>query len=93
MNFKMIFAALEVIKKGRELADPAKWKNVQTLTNLVSVVVMLLYNFVKQFFFPELDLDQFIPYIKEIVVSVFLMLNAYFTMATSKKVGTGKQED
>jgi len=75
---------LAVLKKGKELADPAGWKNTQVMTNVIaSVITAALASFA-----PGWDLSEgTILLVSGVISGVLAIINIYFTYATSKKVG------
>ena len=76
----VIKPAFIVLKQGQALANPAAWKNVQVLANLLSALIVLLNVFGIHF---GLDSDS----INLIAGGIAALANAYLTAATSEKVG------
>lgn len=76
----LIKPAFVVLKQGRSLANPAAWKNVQVLSNLLSALIVLLNAFGVHF---GLDSDS----VHLIAGGIAAIANAYLTTATSEKVG------
>ena len=76
----VIKPAFIVLKQGQALANPAAWKNVQVLANLLSALIVLLNVFGIHF---GLDSDS----INLIAGGIAALANAYLTTATSEKVG------
>lgn len=85
-----IGAMLNAMKVGEELQDPAKWKDRQTVTNLVGAlvasVVVILRWWKPGLIIPE-ELSNFIV---ELIGAILVLINYYLTKATSKKVGIGE---
>lgn len=76
----------EAMKAGKELSNPATWKNRQTAFNLLVVVltaVAYLSNLATGVTIP----DDVVKAAAEIIAIVLGLVNAYLTTATSKKVG------
>ena len=76
----IINPAFVVLKQGRALANPAAWKNVQVIANLLSALIVLLNAFGIHF---GLDSDS----VNLIAGGVAAIANAYLTAATSEKAG------
>ena len=76
----IINPAFVVLKQGRALANPAAWKNVQVIANLLSALIVLLNAFGIHF---GLDSDS----VNLIAGGIAAIANAYLTAATSEKVG------
>lgn len=77
---KAIQAAVQALKAGYELANPAAWKNTQAVASLLAALAGLLWAL--GFRFQVLPED--ILAVAGIIVAI---ANAYFTIATSRKVG------
>jgi hypothetical protein len=83
----MIMDLIKALQAGKELSDPAKWKNRQNLTNTVGVMVVAIAGLIK-WKFPDFTLPAGLEdYIIEVTVGVLGAVNLYLTTATSKKVG------
>lgn len=76
----IINPAFVVLKQGRALANPAAWKNVQVIANLLSALIVLLNAFGIHF---GLDSDS----VNLVAGGIAAIANAYLTAATSEKVG------
>lgn len=77
-----IFAAGKAIKAGESLKEPGAWKNKQLLMNVFSVILGTVPVFV-DIDIPDGDLNS----IAYGFATFVIVLNAYFTAATSDKVG------
>jgi len=75
-----LMRALEVLKAGQQVADPAAWKNAQVWTNFVAALFMLLQAF-------GLDFGFSLVHFEAIGLIIVFVVNMYFTIASSKKVG------
>lgn len=82
----MIGKTLEALQAGKELSNPATWKNRAATFNLVVVVLSALCYFVGLFWGITVPQDIIIG-LAEIITIVLGLVNAYFMMATSRKVG------
>ena len=82
----MIEKVIEAIQAGKELQNPATWKNRQTTASLLLVLLGIGSIAAKAFFGVEIP-DSLIKDAAEIGAIVLGGVNAYFINATSKKVG------
>jgi hypothetical protein len=76
-----VFAAANALKAGESLQDPAKWKSVQLLMNPFLLIIGTLFQF--------LDIgatDAQINMVSAGLATIAVLLNTYFTKATSTKV-------
>lgn len=80
-------AALDVLRKGQEVANPATWKNVQAGVNSVSALLLLLVNFAPEQYKPLIQSVVNQDMLNSLAGIVLGFYNAYVTWATSKKVG------
>ena len=81
MNWlKLIAPALQVLRQGQELRNPAAWKNAQIIANVLSAVVGLLGAAGYPFGISDAD-------VMGIAGGIVAAINIYTTIATSKKVG------
>jgi hypothetical protein len=79
-----IFAAIQA---GKELKNPASWKQGQMLTNLVGAVVAGVIVIVK-WQFPDAPLPEGVEeYFAEIIGTILVVVNLYLTTATTTKIG------
>jgi hypothetical protein len=82
-----LMRALEVIKAGHQVSNPAAWKNVQVWTNLVAAVFMFVQAFGVGVEFSNVHYEA-IGIIVVMVLNILVYLfNIYSTYASSKKVG------
>jgi hypothetical protein len=78
---------IEALQKGKELADPATWKNRQNTMNLI-IAVMSLITFGLRLAGVDLQLtDDQLTGIAEAVAVILGVVNMFLINATSKKVG------
>jgi len=78
---------IEALKAGKELANPASWKNRQTTMNLLVAVLSLLLLALRM---AGIDLqlsDDQLTGTAEAVAVILGLFNMFLTTATSKKVG------
>jgi len=83
-----MWAIVNALYQGRSLANPAAWKNVQIGTNALLVVLGLIPAFLPELGWTDLQMERIAQAIMIIGGSV---VNAYFTVATSDKVGMAKK--
>jgi hypothetical protein len=81
-----IFAAGRAIQAGESLSNSATWKNIQLLTNAVTILLGSVLVFVPL----DLTSDQ-IAQIGSGLAILAGAINKYFTVATSEKVGIPKR--
>jgi len=82
----MILDLFKAWQAGQELANPAKWKKGQILTNLVGAVLLGLVSAIKAKF-PEFELPAEVQdYAVEVICGILAIVNIYITKASSKKV-------
>ena len=82
----MIIDLFKAWQAGQELANPAKWKKGQILTNLVGAVLLGIVSLIKAKF-PEFDIPkEVLDIANEIIVGILVLVNIYITKASSKKV-------
>ena len=82
-----MFKLIEALQAGKELANPAGWKNRQTTMNLLVAVLSLLLLALR---IAGIDLqlsDDQLTGIAEAVAVILGLVNMFLTTATSKKVG------
>jgi hypothetical protein len=83
----MIIDLIKALKAGNELADPAKWKKGQVLTNTVGALVLAIVGVIK-WKFPEINISEDVSdQITQIITAILVMVNLYITPASSKKIG------
>lgn len=81
MNWlKLIAPALQVLRQGQELRNPAAWKNAQVVANVLSAVVALAVAAGYDFGISD-------AHISGIAGGIVAAINIYTTIATSQKVG------
>lgn len=82
--FKRARAALAVMKKGKVVADPARWKKHQITATVLAAFIWSLINASSAFGF-----DIFIgeETVDAVAVGVIAVVNWVFTLSTSEKVG------
>jgi hypothetical protein len=82
----MIVKIFDAMRAGRELSNPAAWKNRQTTINLLVVLLSAaayLINILSGKAIP----DEVVKGAAEVIAIILGLVNAYLTTATSKKVG------
>lgn len=77
---KAIQATVQALKAGHELANPSAWKNAQTVASLLAALVALLW----ALGFRIQAMPDDLLAVAGIIAAI---ANAYFTIATSRKVG------
>ena len=82
-----LFAAANAIKAGESLQDPAKWKSVQLLMNPVLLILGVAAQFSD-----IVATDAQLNAISYGLCTLAVLLNSYFTTATTKRIGlSGKK--
>lgn len=76
----------EALQAGRELSNPATWKNRQTTINLLVVVLGVIAAIARALGAFDVS-DELIAEVSVIVAALLGLANAYLVPATSKKVG------
>ena len=90
---KKIVAVLNALKYGQELKDPAKWKQGQELTNLVGGLIAAIIALIKANY-PNFELPLGAEeHIEGIVIGALILINIYYTRATTKKIGFGSPKE
>jgi hypothetical protein len=83
-----LFALIEAMQKGKELANKESWKNAGMMTSVFSALLAAAVLFLP----PEVQ-DVVNPAVKSQIVNGLVafigVLNAYTHVATSKSVGIG----
>lgn len=88
----VLIDAVNAIRHGQELQDPAKWKRGQNLTNAVGGLIAALIGMIK-WKFPNFELPAGMEeHLIEIVIGILVATNLYITTASSKKIGIGKKD-
>jgi len=83
--FNKITAGYQILMKGRAVADIEKWKGRQVKANTVVALLWALIQGAESFLGVALPIDE--ASINEIAVGILAVVNWYFTLATSEKVG------
>ena len=82
--FNRTRAALAVMKKGKVVADPARWKKHQITATVLAAFIWSLINassaFGYEIFIGEETVDA-------VAVGIIALVNWVFTLSTSSKVG------
>lgn len=87
--FDKLIKVFTVLKQGQALADSATWKHAQIATNALVIFIGTCLTFL-----PQIPLTP--DNIKDLATGIALIggvVNAYFTVATSKKVGLSVSDD
>lgn len=83
----MVIKALNALRLGYELRDPATWKRGQNLTNALGGLVGFVVYFLRQQY-PDIFIpDGFTEYLVEGIAAFLMAVNLYFVPATTKKIG------
>ena len=80
-TMQKVFAAASALKAGESLQDPAKWKSVQILMNPFLLIIGTAVQFLNIG-----ATDAQINAISYGLATLAVLLNSYFTKATSTKV-------
>ena len=89
--FELIKPALVVLHEGKELENVEGWKNAQTLTNIGIAVITIASQFIPSL--NNLSDEQTLNTVNLVAMAIAGILNAYFTIATSKRVGIPSTEN
>lgn len=81
---KKITTALNVLKKGQVVADPAKWKGRQVTTTVLVSFLWAVIEAARAFGY-EIPVDA--EAVDSIAVGVIAVVNVMLTYTTSDKVG------
>lgn len=82
----MIIDLFKAWKAGTELADPAKWKIGQVLSNTVGVILLGLIQLVKVKF-PDFEVsEEMLDYVTQAICYILAAVNIYITKASTKKI-------
>lgn len=88
-----LLALLNALRKGAMLQNPALWKNVQAGTNALAVFLLALVSAIEAFGVDVQISDDTAHALAGGVVAAVGVLNAYWTFATSEKVGLRTKDD
>jgi len=88
---KGLSALQKAMEAGKEIKDPAAWKDRQVLINKVGIILVALTAAARAagLEIPQSDIpwQTMVDYATEAVVGVMMLVNIVLTFATSKKVG------
>tara|TARA_Y100000310_G_scaffold217670_1_gene218732 strand:- start:842 stop:1096 length:255 start_codon:yes stop_codon:yes gene_type:complete len=82
--FNRTRAALAVLKKGKVVADPARWKKHQITATVLAAFIWSLVNASSAFGF-EIFIGE--ETVDAVAVGIIALVNWVFTLSTSEKVG------
>jgi hypothetical protein len=89
-RFKKFF---EVMMLGKELSDPATWKNRQAVLNVLGgLLSFLVWGLAQKGIKLDISEDAYTA-IATGIFTLYGIVNGYLTVATSKKVGLGGAND
>lgn len=84
--FAVVPATLRALQAGRALSNPAAWKQVQNIVNLLAALVAV-----------AAALGYTVPISADglamVASGIVALLNVYFTVATTDKIGLGKPQN
>ena len=88
---KNINEALEI---GKQIADPAIWKNRGLLANKIAAVITLIPGILKSFGYdvPLME-DDLVIALSSAISALLFFLNNKLAQATSKKIGTKNTDE
>lgn len=91
MDTKNIIEALEI---GKQIADPAVWKNRGLLANKIAMVIALVPGFLKSFGYevPVMG-DDLVIVVSSGTAALLFWLNNKLAQMTSKKIGIDLKEE
>jgi hypothetical protein len=76
-----------VLKAGEELKNSAAWKNRQIMANSLAIIAWAIVDSLQLVGISIPVLEQEIVTWSEVLAGALAIINVYFTLATSKKVG------
>ncbi len=88
--FLVIKSAFTVLQKGQELKNVEAWKDRQVLFNLLFAALVIGSQFVPESY--GINNEMVSSVADGIAVAVASLANAYFTIATTKKIGLSGKE-
>ena len=81
---KKITTSMTLLKKGKVVADPAKWKSRQITATVLTGVIWLAINAAEAFGYAiPVDAET----VDAVAVGVLALVNFLLTLSTSEKVG------
>lgn len=81
-----MFHLLNALKAGQELKDPTLAKTNQVMINAVAMMLTAVANFARAMGWADVP-DEMVYELAVILVVGLGLVNTYFTVASSKKVG------
>jgi len=90
-SIKVLSEFGKAVDIGKEIKDPAKWKDRQVLTNKVGLILVTLTTIAKVsgLEIPESTVpwQDMIDYATQAIVGIMMFVNIILTWSTSRKVG------
>lgn len=80
----VVWDLLKALKLGESLKNPEAWKSAQVLTTAIGGMLYLLLPYLPENIAPT---PEVLDVIINAIVGVIVAVNAYITLASSKKVG------
>lgn len=77
---------IKALQAGKELADPATWKNRQVTVNLLVILLSAVAGLARLLGWVDIS-DAVLQEVAVIIATILGLVNVYLTLATSKKVG------
>ncbi len=79
----------ELFQRGKEVADPSKWKNRQVTVTMLVGLLLALVHVAKEFGY-DIPVDENTA--TSIAAGIIAVVNVIFTYITSARVGIGQAE-
>lgn len=83
---KAIVPALSVLREGAALTNPEAWKNAQVVGSFLAALVVLAESFGVPIPFAD-------SLVSKAAIIIATLANAFFTVATTEKIGLPARED
>jgi len=81
---KKLKAGYDLMKKGKRVSDPAKWKNRQVEASVIVAAIWSAINAAKAFGI-EVPIDE--DTVDAVAVAILAVVNVVLTYATTSKIG------
>ena len=83
-----VMSILDVLQKGKAVADPTLWKNRQVTTTVVVAIIFAVINLLAVFGYSIMIDVETTNVVATIIIAV---VNVVLTYATSEKIGTSDE--
>jgi hypothetical protein len=82
-----MWTILKALQAGHSLSDPATWKNIQLLGNVIFAILAAITTVVRWAWPDFMISDDLLIKVSTVIAEVVVLINGYLTVATSKKIG------